>query len=107
MYNKNIIDAFKYTQSNDINSYPYTAIVNTYYGGGYVFKMVKENNLKESLLNQIQALERLNWIDAQTSAIFLEFTLFNPNVNLFQHCLFVSEITLGGNFVISSLCCNF
>jgi polycystin 1L2 len=76
--------------------------VNTYFGGGYVFKMMKENNSIESLLNKIRDLEKLNWIDAQTSAIFLEFTLFNPNVNLFQHCLFVFEITSGGNFVTSS-----
>jgi hypothetical protein len=102
LYNTNIKDAFKYTKSNDLNSYPYKAIVNTYYGGGYVFKMMKENNSIESLLNQIRDLEKLNWIDAQTSAVFLEFTLFNPNVNLFQHCLLVFEITSGGNFVTSS-----
>jgi polycystin 1L2 len=76
--------------------------VNTYFGGGYVFKMMKENNSIESLLNKIRDLEKLNWIDAQTSAVFLEFTLFNPNVNLFQHCLFVFEITSGGNFISSS-----
>ena len=64
--------------------------------------MMKENNSIEFLLNQIHDLEKLNWIDAQTSAVFLEFTLFNPNVNLFQHCLFVFEITSGGNFVTSS-----
>jgi len=102
LYNTNVKDAFKYTQSNDLNSYPYTAIVNTYYGGGYVFKMMKENNSIETILKQIQDLEKLTWINEQTSAIFLEFTLFNPNVNLFQHCLFVFEITSGGNFVSSS-----
>ena len=102
IYSLNIKRAFEYIKSSDLNSFPYTAIVNTYYGGGYVFRMIKENKTFESVLTQLQILQELSWIDAQTSAIFLEFTLFNPNLNLFQHCFYIFEITSGGNFVTSS-----
>jgi polycystin 1L2 len=71
--------------------------VNTYLGGGYVFKMMA---MHESSI--LYTLQNLSWIDEHTSAIFLEFTLFNSNLNLFQHCLFLFEITSGGNIVKSS-----
>jgi polycystin 1L2 len=101
LYNINILNAFKYTKSSDLNSYPFAGKVNTYLGGGYVFKMMSTSN-HTKLENQAKTLQNLTWINEQTSAIFLEFTLFNPNVNLFQHCLFLFEITSGGHIVKSS-----
>jgi polycystin 1L2 len=102
LYNINILNAFKYTKSSDLNSNPYRGKVNTYLGGGYVFKMMMIRSNETTLENQTKALQNLSWLNEQTSAIFLEFTLFNPNVNLFQHCLFLFEITSGGNIVKSS-----
>ena len=96
----NIINAFKYTKSNELDSYVYTGQINTYDGGGYVFRMQGD---RESIYNQTQTLQNLNWIDAQTAAIFVEFTLFNPQIALFQHCLILIEITSVGDIFTSSL----
>ena len=51
-----------------------------------------------SIANQTHTLRQLEWIDKQTAAIFVEFTLFNPNINLFQSCLILFEILNTGSF---------
>ena len=57
IYSSNIKKAFEYTKSSDLNSYPYRANLNTYYGGGFVFRMIKENKTFESVLTQLQILQ--------------------------------------------------
>ena len=56
-----------------------------------------------SLQSDLLVLANTSWIDRQTAAVFLEFSIFNPNVNLFQSCLILFEINSGGSFVVSSL----
>jgi len=93
-------NAFKYTQSSQIDSYPYMAKVNTYFGGGYVFKMIGNASF---LTDSLVMLQEKEWIDKQTAAVFVEFTLYNPNINLYQYCSIVFEILQSGNFVNSAL----
>ena len=38
-------------------------------------------------------------IDNQTAAVFVEFTLFNPNINMYQYCSVVFEKLISGGFV--------
>ena len=91
----NIYQSFQYTSSSQINSYPYTGSKNTYFGGGYVFKM--KGSINDTKAN-LSILEELKWIDKQTSAVFIEFTLYNANTNLFQSCMILFEIDLAGTF---------
>ena len=91
----NIYQSFQYTSSSQINSYPYTGSKNTYFGGGYVFKM--NGSINDTKVN-LSILEELKWIDKQTSAVFIEFTLYNANTNLFQSCMILFEIDLAGTF---------
>ena len=95
----NITNAFKYTKSSEIDSWTYTGETNTYSGGGYVFRMQQIDDKSSSSLISLQ---QLKWINEQTAALFIEFTLFNPQVNLFQHCSILIEITSAGSFVLSS-----
>ena len=88
--------SFIYTPFSDINSLSHTGQINTYSGGGYIFEMAGTN---EYILNLTNYLNSLKWIDSQTSALFVEFTLFNPNINLFMFCLILFEITSVGSFV--------
>ena len=71
-------NAFQYTSSSQIDSYPFTAKVNTYFGGGYVMKMIGNST---AITNNLAMLQEKNWIDKQTAAVFIEFTLYNPNIN--------------------------
>ena len=95
-----IYNSFQYTPSSHINSFPHVGNVETYSGGGYVFEM-KDQNPNEMSSN-LNLLRSLNWIDAQTVALFIEFTLFNPNLNLFQSCLILFEKIQIGSIVSTS-----
>ena len=95
-----IDEAFHYTPSDQIDSYPRTGRAYTYLGGGYVFKM--QGDAIQTILNNTRILESLDWIDKQTAAVFVEFPLFNPNVNLFQHCQILFETLPTGNIVSSA-----
>ena len=99
-------DSFSYTKSSLLDSYPYAGLMNTYMGGGYVFKMkMSDNSLgtgKNELVINLNLLEAEQWIDRQTRAVFIEFTLYNPNLNLFSYCLILFEILPSGNLIATS-----
>lgn len=87
-------EAWKYTKSIDIWGLPLTGEYNTYGGGGYILKMPKSRLQAKNLLNELQTY---NWIDRGTRAILVEFTLYNPNANLFTYVTYITEITeMGG-----------
>ena len=71
-------------------------------GGGYLFKM---NNLgydPSILKSDIEKLKDNGWIDRQTRAVFVEFTIYNPNINLFSSCLILFEFISTGQIIKSS-----
>jgi hypothetical protein len=43
----------------------------------------------------------MSWIDEMTRVIFIEFTLYNPNVNLFSNVIMSVEIASPGNIYTS------
>ena len=53
-------------------------------------------------ISNLDKLKEFDWIDRQTRALFIEFTLFNPNLNLFSHNLILFEFLPTGNFIKSS-----
>ena len=56
-------------------------------GGGYIYEM---SGQKAYLEGNLTLLQINNWFDRQTRAVIIEFSVFNPNVNL----IVVSEITI-------------
>ena len=72
--------AWQFAPMLDIHGVPYWGQVSFYGGGGYVSDL--EINLPVSR-KVIQELRENQWIDRQTRALFLDFTVFNPFVNLF------------------------
>ena len=65
--------------------------MHTYLGGGYVYEI--------NVSNSIATLQKMDWIDRRTAAVFVEFTLYNPNLNLYQHCMILFEILSAGTFI--------
>lgn len=69
---------FKHTSASDLNGLPYTAFVDIYTGGGYVYRLNEASKrTKEDLL----ALQQQHWINNHTRAVFLEFSSYNANVS--------------------------
>ncbi|KAL3877557.1 hypothetical protein ACJMK2_035254 [Sinanodonta woodiana] len=59
-----------------------------YGGGGYIMKLDINRDVSEKIIAE---LKENKWIDRGTRAVFLEFTLYNSNVNLFAFVKYVRE----------------
>lgn len=64
-----------------------------YMGGGYIQKLGLTYN---DTLNKLQQLETDGWIDFQTRAVFVEYTLYHPSKNLISCVTFVLEFPTSG-----------
>ena len=98
-----IVRAFQYTDSLALHSSPYIGIYSTYSGGGYVYSIDTKShsfNLSQ-VISDLDQLQRLDWIDKQTRALFVQFSLYNPNVNLFVYSNILFEFLSTGNLLSS------
>ncbi|KAL5005147.1 hypothetical protein ScPMuIL_018603 [Solemya velum] len=86
-------DAWKYQSGIQLETYSYSGNHATYQGGGYVFTLAANQSEEETLQN----FQNSDWIDEKTRAVFLEFTLYNPNVDLFTKVVILFEFTCYGN----------
>lgn len=90
--------SFKYSKWYDLNNLPYQGQFSTYGGSGYVYKF--DLNQNTSLIEtDFITLRNLGWVDKTSRALFIQFTLYNPNLNLFAYCIFLFEIVSTGNVV--------
>lgn len=85
-----------YQDSVDLKNAPYMATISTYKGGGYV-SLFKRN--KTWTLETIKELKTNDWLDVNTRGVFLEFAVYNPNVNLFGSAIMVIEFMSTGGTV--------
>ncbi|KAL3314593.1 polycystic kidney disease 1-like 2 [Cichlidogyrus casuarinus] len=90
---------FSYNDASKLGGYPYLGVVDLYSGGGYPVNLVGTTN---DLNNTINALQESHWVDAATRAIFLEFTIYNPNVNMFANMLGLIEFPAVGGAITYS-----
>ena len=94
-------DSWTYTLASDVWGVSMAGNYNTYGGGGYILKFVRNRENAHLLL---QELVKYDWINRQSRAVWLEFTLYNPNVNLFSYATLLVEFTeLGGAFTWSKV----
>ena len=69
---------FKYTTAEELQGLPYTAKVDAYTGGGYVYRLnAPAKQIREDLLE----LQRDHWVNNHTRAVFLELSAYNANVS--------------------------
>ena len=85
-----------YSTSSDLDGYPYTGGIKTYSGGGYVLEL---SHIYYKAVRQIKDARTRLWLDHYTRSVFAEFTLYNPNSNLFCAATFLMEtLPTGGVF---------
>ncbi|XP_052253740.1 uncharacterized protein LOC127860029 isoform X33 [Dreissena polymorpha] len=72
-------DPWSYQPALSLRTMPFVGLFDTYSGGGYVQEMAA----LEDPTDNISELEEAGWIDDNTRAVFLEFTLYNANVDIF------------------------
>jgi len=96
IFSSDLNSAFNFTKSKYLDDSFYAGMAANYLPGGYVYKM--EGSLAK-VQSDLISLQQLGWIDHRTRALFFDFTLFNPNVNLFAFCSFVFEILPTGGII--------
>ena len=73
--------AWKYTPSSKVLGVPQWGLRHMYSGGGYIANLDVNRDASKIIM---QELWRARWIDDQTRALFMEYTIYNANVNLFS-----------------------
>ena len=94
-----ISDSFLYKSTDSLNGLPYYGKFTSYNGGGYILKL---NGEETNIKSKLALLQKANWIDRQTRSVFIEFILYNPNINSFSVCTILIEILPTGNLIKSS-----
>ena len=88
--------AWKFTSAVDIWGLPVAGYYTMYGGGGYIAKLDVNRDISISILNE---LYENSWVDRQTRAVILEFTLYCLNTNIFMYNMFMVEFPeTGGAF---------
>jgi len=92
--NSSIDQAFVYQSGEQLNTYIYVGNQQTYDSGGYVYQF--RGSLTD-LQTNLSTLHRLEWIDSQTRAVIIQFSLYNPNSQLFTSIILLAEfLSTGG-----------
>ncbi|KAH9277542.1 Polycystic kidney disease 2-like 1 protein [Echinococcus granulosus] len=91
--------AWVYTSGDELKMGIHFGTVAVYGGGGYYLDLPQDENMTlESVTELFQNL----WVDRGTSAIFLHFTVYNSNANLFCVVSLVAELPPTGGILIGS-----
>lgn len=85
---------WRYHTATELKSVPLWGTTTVYSGGGYVAEL---GYYPAKSLEVIAELEHYKWIDRRTRGVFLEFTVYNAQVNLFSVIsLLVETMPTGG-----------
>ncbi|XP_076818399.1 uncharacterized protein LOC143464499 isoform X1 [Clavelina lepadiformis] len=94
-YTNSSDDPWKFQNLLELGGYPYNGLLNWYDGGGYAVTL---GNTAKSSRIKLDQLKNENWIDRYTAAIFVEFTVYNANINLFASAMLLLERSPNGAF---------
>ncbi|XP_078067868.1 polycystin-1-like protein 2 [Mustelus asterias] len=86
---------WQYRSQTELRSYPIWGKLAMYRGGGYIAELGTD---AQSAYRVLQYLFDNTWLDTYTRAIFVEFTVYNANVNLFCIATLILESNAVGAF---------
>ncbi|MCL4129991.1 UNVERIFIED_CONTAM: hypothetical protein GTU68_050411 [Idotea baltica] len=89
-------DEYKYKTADELGTYSYVGKLGMYSGGGYVLRL---SGRQDWILKRMEDLQKNKWIDGNTRAVILEFSVYNANVNLFATCTILAEFNEGGGII--------
>ncbi|KAK2489482.1 hypothetical protein MC885_011515 [Smutsia gigantea] len=90
--------AWIYTSEKDLNGSSHWGVIATYSGAGYYLDL---SRTREETAAQVAHLKRNGWLDRGTRATFIDFSVYNANINLFCVIRLLVEFPATGG-VISS-----
>ncbi|CAO1427444.1 unnamed protein product [Diamesa hyperborea] len=90
---------FKYQTSKELNGFYTWGQLQLYPGGGFVKNL---NNTRLESKSIIGELKASNWIDRGTRVVFIEFVMYNANINKFCNAKIIFEIPPSGGIIVSN-----
>lgn len=72
--------AWTYATEEELDGSGHWGLISSYAGGGFVQNL---GTTKAQSLNIIQILKQHLWLDRGTRVVFIDFTVYNANINLF------------------------
>ena len=92
--------AFIYSEAEELDKRPYWGQLATYEGGGYYQDMSLNKTNTSAIL---ASLNTKNWIAKPTRVLFIDFTVYNANVNLFCVIRLILEFPATGGIIPTSV----
>ncbi|XP_075565619.1 polycystin-2 [Pelecanus crispus] len=90
--------AWTYTNEKDLNGSSHWGLIATYSGAGYYQDL---SRTREVTAVQIASLKKNLWLDRGTRAAFIDFSVYNANINLFCVVRLLVEFPATGGLVTS------
>ncbi|KAK8779497.1 hypothetical protein V5799_019173 [Amblyomma americanum] len=91
-----VVDEWHHRRAKELNGLPFWGKLDVYGGGGYLVPLRGTN---EKIIDKLRQLEKADWIDGGTRAVFVEFSVYNAQVNLFGVVTIVAEFHPGGGVI--------
>ncbi|CAF4480352.1 unnamed protein product [Rotaria socialis] len=91
-------NAWHYQTSKQLSGRSTSGLISVYGGGGFVQELTPNYNDASA---QLKDLNANLWIDRGTRAVFLDFTVYNANINLFCQIKLMVEFPASGGAVPS------
>ncbi|XP_022109894.1 polycystic kidney disease protein 1-like 2 [Acanthaster planci] len=86
-------ESYRYIPASELEGYPFLGKHALYGGGGYV---VVVDGSQHEMRQMFRRLYNETWIDRYTRAVFIEFSCYNPHVNLFAVVCLTAEFLQTG-----------
>ena len=94
-----IYNSFQFKNAFSLQGSPIQGKFNTYDGSGYVYEMRGKLSF---LKGNLSLLREMNWIDRQTRAVFVEFSAYNPNINMVMVTTILVEFLSSGSILTTA-----
>ena len=96
---QSIYRSFQFQDADSLDGLPFEGQVNTYDGNGFVYEMRGQLSY---IQGNLSLLQDMNWVDRQTRAVFIEFSTYNPNINLVMVTTILIEFLSSGIILTSA-----
>ncbi|GCB79225.1 hypothetical protein scyTo_0017857, partial [Scyliorhinus torazame] len=90
--------AWIYTSEEDLQETSYWGLVATYSGAGYYLDLARN---REETATKLKVLKENLWLDRGTRVVFIDFSVYNANINLFCVIRLVVEFPATGGALSS------
>ena len=90
---------WRFRHHGETGSYPTTARLATYAGGGYVVELGRS---KAETRSSMLYLFKNSWLDEYTRAVFIDLTAYNNNANFYVMMLMLLEVPATGGAVVTT-----